>query len=145
MTESYPQKRPVISVTVSPKFHDDWDKLQRALSVLTQQDQAMRTATQDAERWVRISGMGELHLEIICDRLVREFGVPLQVEKPTVIYLETIRKHAVGEGKYIRQVSGRGQYAHVEVELDPGDRESGYQFTNQSTGGGGSTSIRGLH
>ena len=62
MTESYPQKRPVISVTVRPKFHDDWDKLQRALSVLTQQDQGMRTATQDAERWVTISGMGELHM-----------------------------------------------------------------------------------
>jgi elongation factor G len=135
MTESHPPKRPVISVTLSPKFHDDWDKLQRALSVLTQQDQGMRTATQSTERRVTVSGMGELHLEVICDRLVREFGVPLHVEKPTVIYLETIRKHAAAEGKYIRQVGGRGQYAHVAIELEPGDAESGYQFTNQSPEG----------
>ena len=135
MAESHPPKRPVISVTLSPKFHDDWDKLQSALSVLTQQDQGMRTATQSTERRVTVSGMGELHLEVICDRLVREFGVPLEVEKPTVIYLETIRKHAAAEGKYIRQVGGRGQYAHVAIELEPGDAESGYQFTNQSPEG----------
>jgi elongation factor G len=135
MTKFHSAKRPVISVAISPKFHDDWDKLQGALSVLTQQDQGMRTATQSTERWVTISGMGELHLEVICDRIVREFGVPLQVEKPAVIYLETIRKHAVAEGKYIRQVGGRGQYAHVEIELEPGDPESGYRFTNQSPEG----------
>jgi elongation factor G len=95
----------------------------------------MRTTTQSAERRVTVSGMGELHLEVICDRLEREFGVPLHVGKPTVIYLETIRKHAVAEGKYVRQVGGRGQYAHVTIELEPGDAESGYQFTNQSPEG----------
>jgi elongation factor G len=135
MTESHPPKRPLISVTLSPKFHDDWDKFQRALSVLTQQDQEMRTATHSTERRVTVSGMGELHLEVICDRLVREFGVLIHVEKPTVIYLETIRKHAAAEGKYIRQVGGHGQYAHVAIELEPGDAESGYQFTNQSPEG----------
>jgi translation elongation factor EF-G len=135
MTESHPPKRPVISVTLSPKFHDDWDKLQRALSLLTQQDQGLRTATQSTERQVTISGMGELHLEVICDRIAREFGVPLHVEKPAVIYLETIRKHAVAEGQYIRQVGGHGQYAHVEIELEPGEPESGYQFTDQSPEG----------
>lgn len=135
MTESHLPQRPVVSVTISPKFHDDWDKLQRALSALTQQDEDMRTATQSTERWVTLSGMSELHLEVICDRIMREFGIPLHVEKPTVIYLETIRKQAVAEGKYIRQVGGRGQYVHVEIELEPGDPESGYQFTNQSPEG----------
>ena len=95
----------------------------------------MRTATESTQRRVTVSGMGELHLEVICDRLVREFGVPLHVEKPTVIYLETIRKYAAAEGKYIRQVGGRGQYAHVAIELEPSDAEGGYQFTNQSPEG----------
>lgn len=135
MTASHPPKPPVISVTLSPKFQDDWDKLRHALSVLTQQDLDMRTATQSTEQRVNVSGIGELHLEVICDRIVREFGVPLNVEKPTVIYLETIRKHAAAEGKYIRQVGGRGQFAHVEIEVEPGDPESGYQFTNRSPEG----------
>jgi elongation factor G len=95
----------------------------------------MRTATQSTEGRVTVSGMGELHLEIICYRLVREFGVPLHVEKPTVIYLETVRKSSAAEGKYVRQVGGRGQYAHVAIELEPGEAESGYQFTNQSPEG----------
>jgi elongation factor G len=132
MKESHPQNRPIMSVTLSPKFNDDWDKLQRALSVLIQQDQGMKTATQPTERRVIIGGIGELHLEVICDRLVREFGVPLHLEKPAVIYLETIRKHSVAEGKYIRKVGGRGQYAHVKLELEPGEPDSGYQFMNQS-------------
>lgn len=133
MKESHPQNRQIISVTLSPRFNDDWDKLQRALNVLTQQDQGMRTATQPTQRRVIIGGMGELHLEWICDRLVREFGVPIHLEKPTLIYLETIRKHSAAEAKYIRQVAGRGQYAHVELELEPGEPESGYQFVNQSS------------
>jgi elongation factor G len=135
MTELHPPKRPVISVTLSPKFYDDWDKLQHALSVLTQQDQGIRSATQSTERRLTVSGMGELHLELLCDRIVREFGVDLHVEKPTVIYLETIRKHAMAEGKYIRQVGGHGQYAHVTIELEPGGTGSGYQFTDQSPEG----------
>jgi elongation factor G len=79
--------------------------------------------------------MSELHLEIICDRIAREFEVPLHVEKPGVVHLETIRKQAVAEGKYIRQVGGRGQYAHVKMELEPGEQESGYQFADRSPEG----------
>ena len=82
---NYPQIRPVISVTLSPKVCGDWDKLQHALSVLAQQDPSMRTTTQPTERRVIIKGRGELHLQAICDRLVREFGVPLDLEKLIVI------------------------------------------------------------
>jgi elongation factor G len=135
MRDLHPQNRPIISVILSPKFYDDWEKLQDALSALTQQDQDMRTAIQPTQRRVIVSGMGESHLEVICNRLERESDVPLQVERPTVICVETIRKRSAAEGKYTRQVQGRGQYAHVKLEVDPGDPESGYQFVDQSPHG----------
>ena len=132
MTESQPQKHPIISVAVSPKFLGDWDTLQRALNVLTQQDQAMRTATEPSERRVTISSMGELHLEVICDRLSREFKIPVDVGKLQIVYVETIRKVSEAEAKYIRQVGGRGQYAHVKLSLEPGELGTGYQFIDKS-------------
>ncbi len=82
-----------------------------------------------------IHGVGELHLEIICDRIVRQYKIPLEVGELKVIYLETIRKHAEGEGKYIRQVGGRGQYAHVKLRLEPGDPASGYEFISEVRNG----------
>lgn len=132
MSESHPQNRLIIFVVVSPSFIDDWENLQRALSVLSQQDQGMGITTEPTERRAIISGMGESHLEVICDRLLREFKIPLDVGKPKVIYRETIRKHSEAEAKYIRQVGGRGQYAHVKLGLEPGQPESGYQFIDKS-------------
>ena len=111
MKESDPRCRSIISVTISPKFIGDWDMLQRALNVLTQQDQSIRTATEGTERRVIIGGASELQLEAICDRLLHEFKIPLDVRKPEIVYLETMRKSSEAEGKYIRQVGGRGQYA----------------------------------
>jgi elongation factor G len=135
MKESHHQTRQIISVTVTPKFNDDWDKLQRALTFLTQQDQSMRIATQPIERRVVISGVGELHLEIICDRLVREFNISIDLEKAKVTYLENIRQHSEAEAKYIRQVGGRGQYAHLKLGLEPTEPNSGYQFVDESPNG----------
>jgi elongation factor G len=132
MSESHPQNRPIIFVVVSPSFIDDWENLQRALDLLSQQDQGMRITTEPTERRVIISGMGELHLEVISDRLIREFKIPLDVGKPEVIYRETIRRYSEAEAKYIRQVGGRGQYAHVKLGLEPGQPESGYQFIDES-------------
>src|SRR5215475_9241563 len=119
MTGSHPPNRPIISVTVSPKFIGDWDRLQRALSVLMQQDQHMKSATEPMERRVIIGGVAELHLEAICDRLLREFKIPLNVGKPQIVYIETIRRHSEAEGSYIRQTGGLGQYGHVKIRLEP--------------------------
>jgi elongation factor G len=133
MKQPDPRNRPVISVSISPKFIADWDTLQRALSVLIQQDQDMRSAIEGMERRVIISGASELHLEAICDRLLREFKIPLDVGKPEIVYLETIRKSSEAESKYIRQVGGRGQYAHVKINLEPAASGSGYQFIDKSS------------
>ena len=133
MKESDPRCRPIISVTISPKFIGDWDMLQRALNVLTQQDQSIRTATEGTERRVIIGGASELQLEAICDRLLHEFKIPLDVRKPEIVYLETIRKSSEAEGKYIRQVGGRSQYAHVKINLEPAESGSGYQLIDKSS------------
>jgi elongation factor G len=132
MSESHPQNRPIISVVVGPSFIEDWENLRRALDLLSQQDQGMRITTEPTEQRVIISGMGWLHLEVISDRLIREFKIPLDVGKPEVIYRETIRRYSEAEAKYIRQVGGRGQYAHVKLGLEPGQPESGYQFIDES-------------
>jgi elongation factor G len=93
----------------------------------------MRTAIEGTERRVTISGTSELHLEAICDRVLREFKIPLDVGKPEIVYLETIRKSSEAEGKYIRKVGGRGQYAHVKINLEPAESGSGYQFIDKSS------------
>src|SRR6202167_5157443 len=110
---------PVISVAIEPKTKADQDKLGNAMAKLSQEDPTFRVHTDPDTGQTLISGMGELHLEIIVDRMLREFGVQASVGRPQVAYRETIRRHALGEGKYIRQTGGRGQYGHCKVEIHP--------------------------
>jgi elongation factor G len=130
VSESNTYTRPIISVVISPRSDDDRQNLQRALSDLAQQDPSIIIKTESLERQTTISGMGELHLEVICDRIVHEYQVGIDIGEAKVIYLETIRKPAEGEGKYIRQTGGRGQYAHVKLRLEPRELGSGYQFVD---------------
>jgi elongation factor G len=132
MSESNAQSRPVISVAVRPKADDDRENLQRALSDLIREDPTLRIAAGTTIGETTISGMGELHLEITCDRVSREYGIQIDVGTPMVIYLETIRKQAEAEGKYIRRTS-RSQYAHVKVRLEPLEPGSGYKFADEIT------------
>src|SRR6266566_2697636 len=106
-----------------------------ALSKLAQEDPTFKVHTDPDSGQTIISGMGELHLEIIVDRMMREFSVEANVGKPQVAYRETIRKHAEAEGKYIRQTGGRGQYGHVKIRLEPQQPGAGYEFVNDIVGG----------
>lgn len=126
---------PVISVAIEPKTRQDQEKLGIALAKLAQEDPSFRVTMDQETAQTLISGMGELHLEIIIDRLKREFGVDANVGKPQVAYRETIRKAAKGEGKFIRQTGGRGQYGHCKVELVPLERGAGFVFENAIVGG----------
>jgi elongation factor G len=117
--ESIEFPTPVISVAIEPKTKADQDKLAGALAKLTQEDPTFRVHTDPDTGQTLISGMGELHLEIIVDRMMREFGVQASVGRPQVAYRETIRRAASAEGKYIRQTGGRGQYGHVVLEVHP--------------------------
>ncbi len=131
MSESNTQLRSVICVVIRPRTGDDRENLRRVLSDLTREDPAMRVETGRADGETIVSGVGELHLQIICDRIQREYKIPLDVGEFKVIYLETIRKNADGEGKYIRQVGGRGQYAHVKIRLEPREPGNGYEFVDE--------------
>jgi elongation factor G len=122
-----------MSVAVHPMAEVDCENLQRALSDLTREDPTMRIGTGPRVDETTIRGMGELHLEIICDRLSRQYGIQKEVGVPKVIHLETIRKQTEAEAKYIRQVGGRGNYAHVKLRLEPVKRGRGYQFANEIT------------
>jgi elongation factor G len=126
---------PVISVAVEPKTKADQEKMGMALSRLAQEDPTFKVHTDPDSGQTIISGMGELHLEIIVDRMMREYKVEANVGKPQVAYRETIRKHAEAEGKYIRQTGGRGQYGHAKIYLDPQPAGTGYEFVNDVTGG----------
>jgi len=126
---------PVIAVAIEPKTRPDQEKLGIALNRLAQEDPSFRVSTDNETGQTLISGMGELHLEIIVDRLKREFGVGANVGKPQVAYRETIRKISKGEGKFIRQSGGRGQYGHVKIELEPLPPGSGFVFENKIVGG----------
>jgi len=126
---------PVISVAIEPKTKADQDKLGLALSKLSEEDPTFRTHTDEETGQTIIEGMGELHLEVIVDRLHREFKVEANVGKPQVAYKETIRKPAKVEGKFIRQSGGRGQYGHVWIEFEPLERGQGFQFENHIVGG----------
>ncbi len=126
---------PVISVAIEPKTKGDQEKLGLALSKLAQEDPTFKVATDHDTGQTIISGMGELHLEIIVDRMFREFGVGANVGKPQVAYRETIRKKAEAEGKFIRQTGGRGQYGHVKIILEPNDPGKGFEFSNKIVGG----------
>ena len=126
---------PVIAVAIEPKTRQDQEKLGIALARLAQEDPSFKVNTDQETGQTLISGMGELHLEIIVDRMKREFGVGANVGKPQVAYRETIRKAAKGEGKFIRQSGGRGQYGHAKIEVEPLAPGSGFVFENGIVGG----------
>jgi elongation factor G len=126
---------PVISVAVEPKTKADQEKMGMALGRLAQEDPTFKVHTDPDSGQTIISGMGELHLEIIVDRMMREYKVEANVGKPQVAYRETIRRHAEAEGKYIRQTGGRGQYGHAKIYLDPQPPGTGYEFVNDIVGG----------
>ena len=123
MLESINFPAPVIALAVEPKTKADQEKLGQGLAKLMQEDPTFKVETDKDTGQTKISGMGELHLEIIVDRLKREFNVEANVGKPQVAYKETIRKPAKGEGKYIKQTGGRGQYGHAKIELEPAPGE----------------------
>jgi elongation factor G len=125
---------PVISVAVEPKTKADQEKMGVALGRLAQEDPTFKVNTDPDSGQTIISGMGELHLEIIIDRMMREFKVEANVGKPQVAYRETIRKPSQAEGKFIRQTGGRGQYGHVKIKLEPNPGK-GYEFENEIVGG----------
>jgi elongation factor G len=126
---------PVIAVAVEPKSKAEQEKMGTALGKLAQEDPSFRVRTDEESGQTIISGMGELHLDIIVDRLKREFKVEANIGKPQVAYRETIRSQTEAEGKFVRQTGGRGQYGHVLVRLDPLEPGSGFQFENQIVGG----------
>ncbi|MCL6517978.1 elongation factor G [Alicyclobacillus sp.] len=126
---------PVIEISVEPKSKADQDKLALALSKLAEEDPTFRTWTDQETGQTIIAGMGELHLEIVVDRLRREFKVECNTGKPQVAYKETITQRVEQEGKFIRQSGGRGQYGHVKIILEPLERGAGYQFENKIVGG----------
>ncbi|MGA2962189.1 MAG: elongation factor G [Candidatus Korobacteraceae bacterium] len=126
---------PVIAVAVEPKTKSDQEKMGVALSKLAQEDPTFRVATDQDSGQTIISGMGELHLEIIIDRMMREFNVEANVGKPQVAYRETIRKKSEAEGKYIRQTGGSGQYGHVKLRIEPSGAGKGFIFENDVVGG----------
>ncbi len=126
---------PVISVAIEPKTKADQEKLGLSLQKLMQEDPSFRVTTDTETGQTIISGMGELHLEIIVDRLMREFKVDANVGKPQVAYRETIRKKVQAEGKFVRQSGGRGQYGHVWLELEPQEPGQGFAFENKIVGG----------
>jgi elongation factor G len=126
---------PVISVAVEPKTKADQEKMGIALSKLAQEDPSFRVHTDEESGQTIISGMGELHLDIIVDRMKREFSVEANVGKPQVAYRETIRKSVEAEGKFVRQSGGRGQYGHVKITLEPTEKGEGFEFINKIVGG----------
>jgi elongation factor G len=126
---------PVISVAVEPKTKADQEKMGVALSKLAQEDPSFRVHTDEESGQTIISGMGELHLDIIVDRMKREFKVEANVGRPQVAYRETIRKAVEAEGKFVKQSGGRGQYGHVKIKLEPMEQGGGYEFENAIVGG----------
>jgi elongation factor G len=126
---------PVISVAVEPKTKADQEKMGIALSKLAQEDPSFRVHTDEESGQTIISGMGELHLDIIVDRMKREFKVEANVGRPQVAYRETIRQTVEAEGKFVRQSGGRGQYGHVYIRLEPLPSGEGYEFENAIVGG----------
>ena len=133
--ESIEFPAPVIAVAVEPKTKADQEKMGIALGKLAQEDPTFKVSTDPDSGQTIIEGMGELHLEIIVDRMMREFNVQANVGKPQVAYRETIRKASQAEGKYIRQTGGSGQYGHVRIRLEPNEPGKGYEFINDVVGG----------
>lgn len=135
LLESLEVPEPVISIAIEPKTQADQERLGISLQKLAIEDPSFRIKTDEETGQTIISGMGELHLEIIVDRLLREFKVEASVGKPQVAYKETILGKAKAEGKYIRQTGGRGQYGHVYLEVEPNERGKGFEFINKVIGG----------
>ena len=135
LLESLEFPDPVISIAIEPKTTADMDKLGQSLDRLAIEDPSFKVSTDSDTGQMIISGMGELHLEIIVDRLLREFGVDANVGRPQVAYKETISASAEGKGEYIKQTGGAGEYAIVHVEVEPGETGSGFSFENAITGG----------
>jgi elongation factor G len=126
---------PVITLSIEPKTKVDQEKMGLALAKLMQEDPTFRVSTDKETNQTIIAGMGELHLEIIVDRLIREFNVGANVGKPQVAYRESIRKEAQGEGRFIRQTGGKGQYGHAKIRLRPHPEGKEYEFVNAIVGG----------
>lgn len=133
--ESLHIPEPVISVAVEPKSKQDMEKLSKALQSLSDEDPTFRVSLDPETNQTVIAGMGELHLEILVDRMLREFKVEANVGAPQVAYRETIRKAIQVEGKFIRQSGGKGQYGHVVIDLEPGEAGSGFEFVSKIVGG----------
>ncbi len=135
LLESMRFPEPVISIAIEPKTKADQDKLSESLSKLMDEDPTFKVTTDEDTGQNIISGMGELHLEIIIDRLLREFKVKANVGRPQVAYKETISKSVQAEGRFVRQTGGRGQYGHVVIQLEPAPKGTGYVFENKIIGG----------
>jgi elongation factor G len=133
--ESMKFPEPVISVSIEPKSKVDQEKLSDSLNKLSDEDPTFRVSFDNETSETLISGMGELHLEIIIDRLLREFKVGARIGKPQVAYKETITQAVSSEGKFIRQSGGRGQYGHVVIEVEPNSKNGGFEFENKIVGG----------
>jgi elongation factor G len=126
---------PVIELAVEPKTKADQDKMAIALQRLAEEDPTFRVSTDEESGQTRIAGMGELHLEVIVDRMLREFKVQANVGRPQVSYRETIRKAVKGEGRFVRQTGGKGQYGHAVITVEPQGRGGGYEFVSKIVGG----------
>jgi elongation factor G len=133
--ESITFPEPVIEVAVEPKTKADQDKLTVALQRLSEEDPTFRVHTDAESGQTLIAGMGELHLDVLVDRMVREFKVAANVGKPQVSYRETIRRKATGNGRFVRQTGGKGQYGHVVLDLEPTEKGAGYEFVDKIVGG----------
>jgi elongation factor G len=132
-TISFPE--PVIEVKIEPKTKADQDKMGIALQRLAEEDPTFRVKTDPESGETLIAGMGELHLDVLVDRMVREFKVAANVGRPQVSYRETVRRKAEGNGRFIRQTGGKGQYGHVILTLEPNEKGAGYQFIDKIVGG----------
>jgi len=133
--ESMTFPEPVIEVAIEPKTKADQDKLGIALQRLAEEDPTFRVKTDEESGQTLIAGMGELHLDVLVDRMVREFRVAANVGKPQVSYRETIRRPALGNGRFIRQTGGKGQYGHAMIKVEPNEKGKGYEFIDKIVGG----------
>ncbi len=133
--ESMTFPEPVIEVAIEPKTKADQDKLAIALQRLAEEDPTFRVHTDEELGQTRIAGMGELHLDVLVDRMVREFKVAANVGRPSVSYRETIRREANGNGRFVRQTGGKGQYGHAMIRLEPTEKGAGYEFVDKIVGG----------
>ncbi len=133
--ESMTFPEPVIEVAIEPKTKADQDKLGIALQRLAEEDPTFRVHTDEESGQTLIAGMGELHLDVLVDRMVREFKVAANVGKPQVAYRETIRREAEGNGRFVRQTGGKGQYGHAVIRVEPNEKGAGYEFIDKIVGG----------